>query len=185
MTLLALRHRPITAIAGIVLLAACNASGGGGTTPSASASGTASASASASESAASAINVATTSVGASLTGAGGKTLYVFTKDSAGKSACNGDCAATWPPLTVEGAEKASAGDGVNAAWLGTLTRDDGKTQVSYNGRPLYYYGGDTKAGDTNGQGKGGVWFVATPDGTLPSASSSAPAGASASASSTY
>ena len=74
---------------------------------------------------------------------------------------------------------------MNAAWLGTLTRDDGKTQVSYNSRPLYYYGGDAKAGDVMGQGKGGVWFVATPDGTLPSASSSASAGASASESSSY
>jgi predicted lipoprotein with Yx(FWY)xxD motif len=182
MTLLALRHRPIAAIAGIVLLAACNASGGGGTTPSVSASGTASASASASESAESyEIKVATTSVGATLTGVDGKTLYVFTKDSTGKSVCNGDCATNWPPYTVEGDEKATAGEGVKAAWLGTLTRDDGKTQISYNGRPLYYFSGDKAAGDVNGQGIGGIWFVATPDGTLPPAS----AGASASASSGY
>jgi predicted lipoprotein with Yx(FWY)xxD motif len=175
MTLLALRHGRIAAIAGIVLLAACNTSGGGGTTPSASASASASENAESYE-----IKVATTSLGPTLTGADGKTLYVFTKDSTGKSVCNGNCATNWPPLTVEGDEKATAGEGVNAAWLGTLPRDDGKTQVSYNGRGLYYFGGDKAAGDVNGQGISGVWFVATPAGTLPSASASAAASASAS-----
>ena len=57
--------------------------------------------------------------------------------------------------------------------LATFARKDGTLQVTVNGRPLYYYAGDAKAGDTTGQGVGGKWFVATPDGTLPSAAPSA------------
>jgi predicted lipoprotein with Yx(FWY)xxD motif len=109
------------------------------------------------------IKVATGTVGSFLTGADGMTLYTFTADTkdSGKSACNGDCATNWPPLTVASADELKAGDGVNGA-LTTITRDDGKLQAAYNGMPLYYYAADTKAGDTNGDGVGGKWFVAKP-----------------------
>ena len=57
-----------------------------------------------------------------------------------------------------------AGEGVDATLLGTITRDDGSTQVTYNGWPLYYFHEDAAPGDTNGQGVGGVWFLVSPEG---------------------
>jgi predicted lipoprotein with Yx(FWY)xxD motif len=84
-------------------------------------------------------------------GASSMTLYVFASDVAnsGKSACNGDCATTWPPLVVPSGTTPSAGAGVSGK-LGTITRDDGTTQVTYNGLPLHHYSGDSSPGDTNG-----------------------------------
>ena len=68
-----------------------------------------------------------------LTGADGKTLYIFKKDTqgTGKSACNGECAASWPPFSVGAGEQATAGDGVTATKISTVTRDDGSMQVAY------------------------------------------------------
>jgi predicted lipoprotein with Yx(FWY)xxD motif len=60
--------------------------------------------------------------------------------------------------------EAMAGEGVDATLLGTITRDDGSTQVTYNGWPLYYFHEDVAAGDTNGQGVEGVWFLVSPEG---------------------
>ena len=60
--------------------------------------------------------------------------------------------------------EAMAGAGVDATLLGTITRDDGSTQVTYNGWPLYYFHEDAAPGDTNGQGVGGVWFLVSPEG---------------------
>ena len=60
--------------------------------------------------------------------------------------------------------EAMAGEGVDATLLGTITRDDGSTQVTYNGWPLYYFQDDAAPGDTNGQGLGGVWFLVSPEG---------------------
>ncbi len=60
-----------------------------------------------------------------------------------------------------------AGEGVDETLLGTITRDDGTTQVTYNGWPLYHFSGDTASGDTNGQGLeefGGLWFLVSPAG---------------------
>ena len=102
-------------------------------------------------------------LGSFLTGDDGKTLYVLTKDSSGTSTCTGDCAQTWPPFTLESGESTVAGTGVTGT-LGTITRPDGSVQVSINGLPLYYYSGDTAAGETNGQGINNVWYVAGPDG---------------------
>ena len=92
----------------------------------------------------------------------GMTLYVFDEDEqgAGESACTGGCADTWPPLT---GGTASAGDGVDAE-LTTFEREDGGSQVAADGRPLYGYSGDDGAGDTNGQGVGGTWWVVDPSG---------------------
>jgi len=94
----------------------------------------------------------------------GMSLYLFTNDTqdSGTSTCVDDCAAEWPPLTTDG--DPVAGEGVDAALLGTITRDDGSTQVTYNGWPLYYFADDAAAGDTNGQGVGDVWFLVTPAG---------------------
>lgn len=85
----------------------------------------------------------------------GMTLYTFDKDSDGKSACNAKCAANWPPLAAEGESKAVEG------WT-VITRDDGSKQWAHNGKPLYTWVKDKKAGDVTGDGVGGVWHIATP-----------------------
>ena len=84
-------------------------------------------------------------------GASGMSLYVFASDVAdsGKSACNAGCASTWPPLTIPSGTTPSAGAGASGK-LGTIARDDGTTQVTYNGSPVYHYSGDSASGDTNG-----------------------------------
>ena len=107
------------------------------------------------------IKSASGTVGAYLTGQGGMTLYVFKKDSPNVSACSGACATNWPPLTLGPGGSPTAGAGVTGS-LTTFARADGTMQVAYNGAPVYYFAADTKAGDTNGQGVGGVWFVAQP-----------------------
>ncbi len=92
----------------------------------------------------------------------GRALYLFLADTPTRSACTGGCANNWPPLLSGGMPQ--AGEGVDASKLGTLVRDDGTTQVTYNGHPLYYFAGDSQAGDTNGQGIGGKWYLVSPDG---------------------
>lgn len=97
-----------------------------------------------------------------VTDADGRTLYVFTVDEGGESACYDDCATAWPALTID--EAPSAGTGIDAGLLGTTERTDGGTQVTYAGMPLYYFADDAAPGDTNGQGIGDVWFVVSPEG---------------------
>ena len=109
-----------------------------------------------------------TKLGPLLVGPSGMTLYIFKKDSANVSNCAGKCAVAWPPLAVMGTP--TAGSGVTAG-LGTIKRADGTAQVTYNGWPLYYYGGDSKPGDATGQNVGGVWFIAMP--TLAAATAAA------------
>jgi predicted lipoprotein with Yx(FWY)xxD motif len=108
------------------------------------------------------VAVASSQLGDILVDAEGRTLYAFTKDKGDQSACSGDCATNWPALTGT----ATAGTGAQAALLSTSMQANGASQVTYDGRPLYYFAGDTKAGDTNGQGVGNVWFVLTADGAL-------------------
>ena len=109
------------------------------------------------------VKVASGAVGSYLTGEDGKTLYTFKNDvvGSGKSTCSGGCASKWPAFTVDSKDQLKAGTGVTGA-LDVFARDDGSMQVSYKGAPLYYFAADTKAGDTMGQGVGGVWFVANP-----------------------
>jgi predicted lipoprotein with Yx(FWY)xxD motif len=126
-------------------------------------------------------------LGAFVTGKDGLTLYVFTNDTAGKSTCTGNCAGSWPPLTVASASDVTAGSGVTGA-IATITRDDGTLQVTLGGAPLYYFAGDTAAGETKGQGLNGKWYVASPAGTAvdtdeatppPAATAAPPAGTTA------
>jgi predicted lipoprotein with Yx(FWY)xxD motif len=114
--------------------------------------------------AASDVTVATadSDFGTILTDGDGRTLYVFLKDSDGKSACVDTCAETWPALEADGDPTAS-GD-ADEAELSTIKRDDGTEQVAYNDRPLYHFSGDTEDGDTKGQGIGENWFVVSPEG---------------------
>jgi predicted lipoprotein with Yx(FWY)xxD motif len=104
----------------------------------------------------------TSAIGKFLTGEDGKTLYTLKSDSTNSTTCTGACATNWPPFTLDTGETTVAGAGVTGV-LGTFTRPEGTTQVTYAGMPLYYFAGDTKAGDTTGQGIKGVWFVASPD----------------------
>ncbi len=95
----------------------------------------------------------------------GRTLYLFQKDSNGKSRCAGACADNWPPLLTTG--KAKASGGARKALLGTLKRADGTTQVTYKGHPLYHFVQDTKPGDTKGQGVsafGAKWYAVASSG---------------------
>ncbi|HZT14474.1 MAG TPA: hypothetical protein VFA19_00875 [Gaiellaceae bacterium] len=112
--------------------------------------------------AAATVAVGSTSLGSVLVDATGRTLYLFTPDSGGTSTCYGQCATTWPPLTVTGTPV--AGTGVDASLLGTTTRTDGSVQVTYAGHPLYSFAKDSAPGQTNGEGFGGVWFAVSPSG---------------------
>ncbi len=120
------------------------------------------------------------SLGSFLVDSKGMTLYIFTKDTANASTCSGTCANNWPPLLTNGAPV--AGSGVNAALLGTITRADGSTQVTYNSMPLYYFAADKAAGDIKGQGVKSVWYVLDPSGkpitTAPAAAAPAPSASS-------
>jgi predicted lipoprotein with Yx(FWY)xxD motif len=98
-------------------------------------------------------------VGKFITDAKGRTLYIFKKDSPGKSACAGPCVEKWP---LYFREKVSVPKGLNAGDFGNITREDGKRQTTYKGLPLYYFAGDKAPGDTLGQGLGNVWFAANP-----------------------
>ena len=80
---------------------------------------------------------------------------------AGASTCEGQCAANWPAVTTD--SDAPAVEGVTGE-VGTITGVDGATQVTLNGWPLYYFAGDAAAGDVNGQGVGGIWWVLSPAG---------------------
>lgn len=102
-------------------------------------------------------------LGPVLTDSAGLTLYRFDKDTAkpSKSNCDGECEKTWP---VVAAGDAAAAAGMDPALLGEVVRSDGSKQLTVAGWPAYRFAKDTKAGDINGQGVGGVWFAFAPDG---------------------
>lgn len=106
------------------------------------------------------------SAGTFLTDGSGRSVYLWVKDGMNSSACSGACAAAWPPVTSAGQPTAS-GD-AKASDLSTITRSDGTKQVTYDGHPLYYFAGDSGAGQTNGQGSssfGAKWWLIAPAGT--------------------
>ncbi len=100
------------------------------------------------------IGTGTGSAGTFLTGPNGLTLYTKSGDTATSSSCTGQCATSWPPLTVTAGRQIVGASGVTGTFA-TLTRAEGSTQVTYNGLPLYYWVSDTKAGDVTGQGVNG------------------------------
>jgi predicted lipoprotein with Yx(FWY)xxD motif len=91
-------------------------------------------------------------------------IYVFGRDRRGKSNCYGQCAALWPPVYTSGRPRAGAG--IRTSLLGTIRRRGGRLQVTYAGRPLYYYvhegPGQVRCHDVNLSG--GIWKVVAPDG---------------------
>jgi predicted lipoprotein with Yx(FWY)xxD motif len=102
------------------------------------------------------VAVATTPLGGLLVDAEGRTLYVFTADTGGTSTCNDQCAATWPPVVIDGSLR--VGDGVTAPF-GTTIRADGTVQLTVAGQPVYRFSGDRRPGELKGQNVNGKWFV--------------------------
>lgn len=92
-----------------------------------------------------------------LVGTNDMTLYTFDRDVAGsgKSVCNGPCATNWPPLLAADDSRSQGGYSI-------ITRDDGKKQWAFKGKPLYFWIKDSKPGDSTGEGVNGVWRVARP-----------------------
>ncbi len=112
-----------------------------------------------------------------LTDADGRAMYIFLNDTNGMSNCTGDCLVNWPPVLVTAdTDLASLSADLDASLLGTIEREDGSMQLTYNGWPLYYYVGDAGAGDVAGQGVGDVWYLVTPMGTGAGLESGQPGG---------
>ncbi|HLC29168.1 MAG TPA: LPXTG cell wall anchor domain-containing protein [Dehalococcoidia bacterium] len=97
--------------------------------------------------------------------ASGRVLYLYSRDELNKSNCSGGCLLAWPALLTVGDPK--IGEGIDAKLVGSISREDGARQLTYNGWPLYYYAPDEKPGDTKGQDVGKVWYVLHPEGGGP------------------
>jgi predicted lipoprotein with Yx(FWY)xxD motif len=96
----------------------------------------------------------------------GRTLYLFEADKPDMSNCSSACVSVWPPLVATGQAPAARG-GALPSKLGTTKTGTGRSIVTYDGHPLYYYAGDQKPGDTKGQDLdqfGAGWYVVTPAG---------------------
>jgi len=160
------------AFAILLLAAACSSSSSSSSnTPTAAASASATTSATAtsapaasptasSGAAAATVKVGDSKLGKVLTDGAGMTLYTFKPDasSPGTSNCTGGCANIWPPLTATTAPAVSGATGS----FTLITRSGGTLQVAYKSMPLYTYSRDKAPGDTNGEGVGNAWYVATP-----------------------
>jgi len=154
--------RPITFLAGAaviplvaLIVAGC---GGGGSAATAAAPKT-------SRGASAIVGVSKSGLGSILVNSTGRTLYLFKADVGAQSACMGACTTKWPPLLATG--KPTAGAGLTASKLATITRSDGTRQITYNGHPLYLFVKDQRPGDVKGQGKvafGAAWFALSPSG---------------------
>jgi predicted lipoprotein with Yx(FWY)xxD motif len=163
--------RKIWAAAGlacaVLLVAACASSS---SSSSSAATGNTPAAGSSSSAGGTTLQSRTISGTAVVTNSAGFTLYWFAPDTSTTSKCTGSCATYWPP--VKG--PATEGSGVTGK-LGTITRSDGTTQVTYDGHPVYTYVGDTAPGQNKGNGQnlsGGKWYEVTVSGTAPGASTS-------------
>jgi predicted lipoprotein with Yx(FWY)xxD motif len=119
------------------------------------------------ESAAPTLTVKSSSYGRILFDGRGYVLYAFTRDARGRSACYSGCAKAWPVYFAKSG--LTAGKGVNRSLLGTTKRRDGRRQVTYAGRPLYYYVNDRRPGQILCQNVaefGGTWLVVRATGKL-------------------
>jgi predicted lipoprotein with Yx(FWY)xxD motif len=151
--------------AAVALLSACGSTGAGGGNSSSTGS---------------TVKVGTATVKGSseqvLSLSDGYTLYYNTDDTSTTASCTGACAGTWPPLLLASGQPTSA-----SSLSGTLTTAStgNGSQVEYDGHPLYRYSGDSGADQSNGEGIGGIWFVATPALGTSSSSTASPSAASA------
>jgi predicted lipoprotein with Yx(FWY)xxD motif len=112
------------------------------------------------------IHTADSDLGTILVDPDGFTLYVFTADSEGESACYDDCAQAWPPVPAD----TPIGSDLDASLFASIERTDDIEQLTINGMPLYRYSPDENPGDTMGQGVNDVWFVVDTDGNMIEAS---------------
>lgn len=113
------------------------------------------------------VTVHSSAYGRVLFDARGFVLYGFTRDPRGRSACSGACAKAWPPYIVK--SRGTAGAGAKSSLLGTTKRADGRLQLTYAGKPLYYYVGDRAPRQITCQNVdefGGLWLVVAPSGKL-------------------
>ena len=108
------------------------------------------------------LRVARTRLGPTIVNTQGRTLYLFAKDAPRRSVCYGSCARVWPPALASAPLR--AGRGVDVAKLTTAIRRDKRRQLVYNGHPLYAMSGDSRPGDTVGEGFLGTWFAVSPAG---------------------
>jgi predicted lipoprotein with Yx(FWY)xxD motif len=104
-------------------------------------------------------------IGTYVTDGAGRTLYRFDKDrtNPSRSRCNGECAEVWRPMLIKSPGKIYP-SGVKPRAISYIERDDHTCQVAINGHPLYFFAGDQRSGDINGQGVNGTWFAVAPDG---------------------
>ena len=113
--------------------------------------------------AATGVGTAALKPGTALVDGAGRTVYLFEADNGTTSTCYGQCAQIWAPVPAGG----PTSGGAQAGLVGTTTRTNGSSQVTYNGHPLYYFAGDKAPGDVKGQGInnfGGSWYIVSPNG---------------------
>ena len=111
-----------------------------------------------------AVTVADSEFGPMLFGANRRAIYIFENDPKGRTVCQGECAEAWPPVLTKGEPRAAKG--VKQSLLGTTRRPDGSLQVTYAGKPLYFYAheGPGEVRCHNVDLNGGLWWVVGPDG---------------------
>jgi predicted lipoprotein with Yx(FWY)xxD motif len=139
-----LRRFPLLAFAAVAAIALFAAACGGSTGSGLYGSSKPASSAATPATAAAKVAVGNSDLGNIVVNSAGRTLYLFEKDSSGKSMCDGACAAYWPPVLSSG--KPIAADGAKDTLIGTIRRADGSIQVTYAGHPLYTYAGDQQPG---------------------------------------
>lgn len=148
------------------LAAACSSTSGTGASGTGSGGGTGASAAASGSGSGMVITARQSSAGPFLTDGSGRTVYLWVKDTTGKSACSGACAGAWPPVTASGT--VTAAGGVKTSDLSTITRSGGTKQVTYDGHPLYYFAGDSGPGQDSGQGSDGFgakWWLVAPSGS--------------------
>ncbi|MBT1675712.1 hypothetical protein KK087_05580 [Curtobacterium flaccumfaciens pv. flaccumfaciens] len=161
--------RPASIALGVALLltlglAGCSTAGSAAPSPSPSPAAQGDAPAMTDSSPSVDVTVAATTLGKVVVDGKGMTAYYFDADvkGSGKSSCTGGCATAWPAIEATTATPKVSGI---TGKVGTITGVDGGRQITIDGRPIYTFVGDKKAGDVTGQGDKGVWYVVNPDGT--------------------
>ncbi|MBT1633088.1 COG4315 family predicted lipoprotein [Curtobacterium flaccumfaciens] len=161
--------RPVSIALGAALLltlglAGCSTAGSAAPSPSPSPAAQGDAPATTDSSPSVDVTVAATSLGKVVVDGKGMTAYYFDADvkDSGTSTCTGGCATAWP--AIEATTTTPKVSGITGT-VGTITGVDGGRQITIDGRPIYTFVGDEKAGDVTGQGDKGVWYVVNPDGT--------------------